>query len=636
MINFDDFDEKHYPRPDDTDFSGILDRAMSRRTLLQGTAAFGLAAFVTGKPTPAMAHKHAKMMSFASVAATEADTITLPEGYEWRVLVSWGDPLFSDGVPFDHKTRGTAESQLLAFGDNNDGMEFFPIDENNGVLAVNNEYVNRKIFSPNGIETAEEAQKGKHGHGVSVFNVTRKDGNWQVVVDGDQNRRITADTPMDITGPARGHDLLKTASDPTGTWSLGTWNNCGPGRTPWGTYLACEENFNGYFGSSDENVELTAEQQRYGIGKEDWGYHWYKHDARFDVSQEANECNRAGYVVEIDPMNPTSRPKKRTALGRMKHENAEVVIAENGKVVVYLGDDERGEFIYRFVSSGTYVEGDDDNNRDLLADGTLYVAYFGEATPELKGSGEWRELSPGKSGLSAENGFPTAAEIAVHSRVAGSIAGGTTMDRPEWVAAHPKKAEVYCALTNNKNRGVKPNNGGDETPVGGPNPREGNLYGQIVRWMPTGGDHTADTFDWDLFVLAGNPVVNQGLEAGSDNITADNMFNSPDGIAFDPDGRLWIQTDGNYKNKDGFAGMGNNQMLCGDTETGEIRRFLVGPKSCEITGATWSTDYKTMFIGVQHPGENDEYPSSFPGGPGSTPRSSIVAIWRKDQGVIGS
>ena len=221
----------------------------------------------------------------------------------------------------------------------------------------------------------------------------------------------------------------------------------------------------------------------------------------------------------------------------------------------------------------------------------------------------------------------------IHARIAGSKVGATTMDRPEWVAANPNKAEVYCCLTNNKNRGVKPNAGGDETPAMGPNPREGNNYGQIVRWRPAGGDHTADGFEWDLFVLAGNPTVHDDAYAGSDNVNADNMFNSPDGLAFDSTGLLWIQTDGEYSNQGDFAGQGNNQMLAADPATGEIRRFLVGPKACEITGLCWSPDLTTMFVGVQHPGEDGD--SHWPEGGDAVPRSAIVAVKRTDGGLVG-
>jgi len=637
MTSFDDFDEQNSPRPA-SDFSKILDRAVSRRSFLQTGAAFGVSTFVAGTATfPHSALAKDKLLGFAAVAANTDDTITVPAGYTWHTVASWADPLFSDGVDFDPTSRGTGASQERAIGDNTDGMKLFHLSENEGVLVTNNEYVNKAIFHPNGVNNADDVRKSKAGHGVSVYHIKRESDRWAPVIDGRFNRRITADSAMEITGPARAHELLKTQADPEGIASKGTWNNCGNGSTPWGTYLACEENFNGYFASTDDSIETSEAQDRYGIGKKDWGYGWYKYDQRFDIAKEPNESNRNGYVVEIDPLAPERAPKKRTALGRFKHENAELVIADNGKVVVYMGDDERGEFLYRFISKEKYQPDDQSANRELLAEGTLYVARFGEADQNLSGNGKWVELSVGENGLDEESGFPSQAEISVYTRLAASRVGATTMDRPEWVAAHPTKAELYCSLTNNKNRGIKPNAGGDDTPVGGPNPREANLYGQIVRWRPVGSDHTSDSFDWDLFVLAGNPTVHaEGLEAGSDNITPDNLFNSPDGIAFDQDGRLWIQTDGKYSDEGDFAGMGNNQMLCGDPETGEIRRFLVGPKACEITGVTWSQDYRTLFIGVQHPGANDDYPSTFPGGEGTVPRSSVVAINREDGGVIGS
>lgn len=625
-------------KSDSNSFSEILDRAVSRRAFLQTSAAFGTAAFVLGTGSllkSAQAAGGKISPGFQPVAANSSDTITLPPGYTWNPVASWGDPLFSNGKPFDHMTRGTAESQKLAVGDNTDGMKFYPLSDDEGVLIANNEYVNKDLFSPNGIDNLDEVIKGKAGHGISVFNVKRSNGKWSIVVDGKYNRRITADTPMALTGPAAGDPLLKTAADPEGKQSLGTWNNCGNGFTPWGTYLTCEENFNGYFGSTDGAYQPTPEQSRYGIDVKDRGYNWYKFDERFDLSKNPNECNRAGYIVEIDPMDPSSTPKKRTALGRFKHENAELVVAKNGKVVVYLGDDERGEYLYRFISENTYKEGDDAANLDLLENGTLYVARFNESDENLSGKGEWIELSHGKNGLDTNAGFESQAAVLINTRLAASHVKGTTMDRPEWVAANPNKAEVYCALTNNKNRGVKPNAGGDETPVTGPNPRAKNLYGQIVRWLPDNEDHTADSFSWNLFVLAGNPTLHKDLYGGSENITPENMFNSPDGLAFDTDGRLWIQTDGNYKNKGDFAGMGNNQMLCADTETGEIRRFLVGPIACEVTGVTWNADNTTMFVGIQHPGEKGK-PSHFPEGGEATPRSTIIAISREDGGVIGS
>ena len=619
----DECDEAYVSQPVDTDFAKLAAKAISRRGFLSGGAAFAASAFVmsTGVLKPLAALANNSRFGFEAVAANTLDTVTVPKGYGWHAVARWGDPMWSRGPEFDQKTRGTGASQELAFGDNNDGMALFN-HRGRSVLAVNNEYVNRGIVFEGGGKlprNADEVRKSKAAHGVSVMELQRKGGKWSIVKDSPYNRKITADTPMEITGPARGHELLKTAADPAGTRTLGTWNNCGNGRTPWGTYLTCEENFDDYFSSADADAKVTPEFKRYGVDVKD-KYGWAMTDERFDIARHPNEPNRAGYIVEIDPLDPKSTPKKRTALGRFKHENAELVLTANGQVVVYLGDDERGEFLYKFVSDGRYVEGGD--NADLLATGKLYVARFADG-----GRGEWLELTPEATGMAS------AAEVCIHTRLAASAVKATTMDRPEWVAANPKKAEVYCALTNNKNRGKKPNAGGDATPVGGPNPRAGNLYGQIVRWRPDGGDHLATGFAWDLYVVAGNPTVHQDANAGSKNVNKGNMFNSPDGIAFDGNGMLWIQTDGNYSNAEGFAGQGNNQMLVGDPVTGEIRRFLVGPKECEITGMAWSADGRTLFVGIQHPGERGN--SHFPDGGDTVPRSTVIAVTRDDGGLIG-
>ena len=625
-LSCEEFDEIHHPRPMETDFGRLVEREISRRGFLGAGIAFGASAFVVGAGVlrPSTARAAGDVFGFEAIPTNTLDTVTVAPGYNWHVVAKWGEPMWSNSIEFDHMTRGTGESQELSFGDNNDGMWLYNDGEGRSVLAVNNEYTNLKIMyggSGSGApQNADDVRKGKAAHGVSVVEIAENDGKWSIVVDSPYNRRITADTPMEITGPARGHDLLKTAADPEGVQSLGTWNNCGNGRTPWGTYLACEENFQSYYSSSDPDIEIRPELKRYGVGPKDRGYAWATADERFDIAKHPNESNRNGYIVEIDPLAPDSTPKKRTAMGRFKHENAEVVVAGNGQVVAYMGDDERGEFLYKFVSDGMYAEGGD--NADLLESGRLFVAKFAE-----DGRGEWIELTPESTGMASQ------AEVCIHSRIAGSAVGATTMDRPEWVAAHTMKPEVYCCLTNNKNRGKKPNAGGDPTPAGGPNPRVGNLYGQIVRWRPDGGDHLATGFDWDLYVVAGNPTVHTDANAGSSNVNADNMFNSPDGLAFDSMGRIWIQTDGNYSNEDQFAGQGNNQMLVGDPETGEIRRFMVGPKQCEVTGFAWSADRKTVFVGIQHPGERGD--SHFPDGGDSAPRSAIVAISRDDGGIVG-
>lgn len=638
-MSFDEFDEARDPRPAEQEFDRVVERALSRRGFLQGVLAFGSAATAMGL-SPLLNSGSARAQTAAASRftftpipiATDFD-VHVPEGYSWRPVAKWGQPLFSDVADFDPQTGTTAAAQARAFGENTDGMELFSVDGHE-VICVNHEYVNLEINLPGRPEgtpqSAEDVALLQAAQGVAVFEIAKGDAGWDVVLDSPYNRRITNTTPMELTGPAAGHPLLQTAADPEGRTVLGTLNNCGAGRTPWGTYLTCEENFNGYFGHSaalpvegetedqaKARVEATAATlpaafKRYGIGAESV-YRYHAFDARFDLSQTPNEPNRFGYVVEIDPADPAAMPKKRTALGRFKHENAACALAADGRVVVYLGDDERGEFLYKWVSRDAYVEGQP--TETLLVEGTLFVAKFADDM-----SGQWLALTPETTGMAA-------AEIAIHTRMAGSKLGATTMDRPEWVAVNPVAPEAYCALTNNTRRGVKPNAGGDETPVGGPNPRAENQYGQIVRWYPAGGDHGTESFKWDLFVMAGNPAVHKDAYAGSPNVNEGNMFNSPDGMMFDQFGMLWIQTDGDDSNEGDFAGQGNNQMLVGDPVTGRIERFLTGPKDSEITGFTVSSDRSTIFVGIQHPGGS--WPEA-----GGLPRSALIAIRRDDGAVI--
>ena len=613
------------PTEETTDFDRVVEAGLSRRGFLGGLVAFGSGAAAMGlgtgagllNSTSAQAHE-AGRFAFSPVGIATDATVHVPEGYTWDILVRWGDKLFSDAADFDHEKGVPVASSDRVFGENTDGMELFVIGDKQ-VIAVNSEYVNKKINLPHAEEgkpqSADDVKMLQNFQGVTVMEVAEDDKGWSVVVDSPFNRRITHNTEMKLSGPAAGHDLLKTDADPTGTKSLGTYNNCGAGRTPWGTYLTCEENFNGYFGSTDETFEVPGDFKRYGISTKS-RYAYEKFDERFDISKHVNEPRRAGYIVEIDPSDPDSIPVKRTALGRFKHENAACTVARDGRVVVYLGDDERGEFLYKFVSNGVYTPGASTDG--LLDDGVLHVAKFDE-----DGTGKWTALTEETTGMSKP-------EICIFSRMAASQVGATTMDRPEWVAINPVAAEAYCALTNNKNRGVKPNKGGDETAVGGPNPRAENHYGQIVRWYPEGDDHAATDFKWDLFVMAGNPDVHNGTDyAGSDNINSGNMFNSPDGMMFDTSGLLWIQTDGNYKNEGDFAGMGNNQMLVGDPATGQIERFMTVPYGAEVTGITWSADKRTVFVGIQHP------KAPFPDGEGKLARSSVVAIKRADNARIG-
>ena len=623
-ISADAWDEINFPRPEENDFDRVVERALSRRGFLGGALVFGSGAAVMGAGLlnlrPARAAQTSRF-AFQPIAAATDNTVHVPEGYSWQRLASWGDPLFS-GVPeLDQQTGGTAEDADKVVGENTDGMELFLIDGRQ-VLAVNQEYTNNEVNLPQAEKgtprNASDVLKLQNLQGVTVMEIAEGAGGWSIVKDSPFNRRITHNTPMRISGPAAGHDLMKTAADPSGTQSLGTFNNCGSGKTPWGTYLTCEENFNGYFGATAEpqlSEQVAAGYERYGVSVEGWGYDYHKWDARFDTSKNPNEPHRAGWVVEIDPADASSTPVKRTALGRIKHENAATALAPDGRVVVYMGDDERGEFLYKFVSRDIYVPGGDTST--LLDQGQLYVAKFNDDM-----TGTWVALTPEATGMSE-------AEILIFSRTAASKVGATTMDRPEWVAVNPVATEAYCALTNNKNRGVKTNAGGDQQPVGGPNPREANNYGQIVRWRPAGDDHGADRFEWDLYVMAGNPTVHEGAYGGSPNINDGNLFNSPDGMAIDTTGLIWIQTDGNDSNEKDFAGQGNNQMLAGDPVTGRIERFLTGPKGSEVTGLCWSADRRTMFVGIQHPD------APFPDGEGKLPRSSIVAVKRSDNALIG-
>ncbi|WP_415896709.1 PhoX family protein [Neptuniibacter sp. QD72_48] len=623
----------------DSEFTQLADKAVSRRSFLTGAGALGLGAFIGMSPiansvqAAIQTQVKSALIGFEPIASSTADTVVVPKGYKVSNLISWGDPIFDDAPEFDPTGRTPASAQALQFGDNTDGMSLFPLSSDRAVLVVNNEYTNTDLLYDHkgDMITADDVLKAQNAHGVSVFEIQQTAQGWVVDRSGKLNRRITANTSMQLTGPAAGHDLLKTAADQTGLEVLGTFNNCANGETPWGTYLTCEENFHKYFGTDDDAHIIPAEQKRYGLKTEDKRYQWSKFDQRFDLAKNPNEPNRHGWVVEIDPMDPESKPLKRTALGRFKHENAALMVDDSGHVVVYLGDDERGEHLYKFVSKGKYDANNQSRNRNLLVDGTLYVAKFSADNGELKGKGEWLELTFGKNGLTPENGFKSQAEVLIHTRLAATQVGGTTMDRPEWVAVHPNKSSACCTLTNNKHRGKK-----DGQPIGGPNPRAENKYGQIVRWAPMNGDHTATEFSWDLFLIAGNPSIYQdGLLAGSSNITTENMFNSPDGLGFDKGGRLWIMTDGKYSNADDFAGMGNNQMLCADPETGEVHRFLTGPIACEVTGLTFSPDQKSMFVGIQHPGEKGK-PSHFPAGGDSKPRSTIVVITREDGGVVGA
>ena len=669
----------------------LVDRALAqdpqRRRLLKTGAGLAVLPFLAsltacgggeGKPGDKPKTRPVeKVLGFKAVPTASSDVMTVPDGYTAEILNRWGDPLFANSPDFKGDASEDWRAAELQVGDNHDGMSFFPFESkgkkssDHGLLVINHEYINPEYYyAPELAEglglwyepfTADKVKKGLAGHGISVMEVRKqRNGQWQYIKGSRYNRRITGYTPMDITGPARGDAALQTSADPTGTRVLGTLNNCANGKTPWGTYLTCEENSNGYFGWNGDRTRTPLEA-RYGYSQNGFGYMWHTQDPRFDLNANPNEPNRFHWVVEIDPFNPGSTPKKRTALGRFKHENIEIVIGADNTVVAYSGDDERGDYIYKFVCDRKFNPRNPAANRDLLDSGTLYVARFdvGATAGDRMGNGLWLPLVFGQNGLTAANGFTSQADVLIRTRLAADLVGATRMDRPEWIAANPKRlGDVYVALTNNSARG-------STFPVDEANPRASNAWGHILRWSETGGNPTATTFDWDIFLLAGNPVAfpdRSDPRSGSDNITPENMFNSPDGLYFDDSGRLWIQTDGSFSNAGNFQGQGNNQMLAADVETGEVRRFLVGPSGCEITGLAFSPDRKTMFVNVQHPGELGSHPNrpagfdddkiardptAFSIWPASQknppanradagrPRSSTVVVRRLDGGVIG-
>jgi len=431
--------------------------------------------------------------------------------------------------------------------------------------------------------------------------------------------------------PAAGADSMKTAVDPGGREVLGTYNGCANGWTPWGTYLTCEENWNFFFVNAGP---ISPEQRRYGVGK-GFGYGWEAFDDRFDAARHPNEPNRFGWVVEIDPYDPASKPVKRTAMGRMKHEGACPSIGRDRRIAFYMGDDEAFEYVYKFVTTRPWDPASLAANRDLLDDGTLYVAKF-----NADGTGEWLALEHGAGRLTSANGFRDQADVLVKTRQAADLVGATPMDRPEWCAVHPVTREVYVTLTNNTARGRDRQPGPDAA-----NPRANNVYGHIIRWREDGGDVAATRFRWDVFALGG---VADHLDPAKRGRFKGASFGSPDGLWFDRRGVLWVQTDisPSALGKGDYAALGNNQMLAADPATGGFKRFLVGPRGCEITGFTTTPDGRNGFVNIQHPGEvpgdisdpgaprtNSNWPDFDPNG---RPRSSTVLIRKKDGGVIGT
>ncbi|MGA6101601.1 PhoX family protein [Psychrobacter pocilloporae] len=643
--------------------------------------------------------KRPETLKFKAVAHSTAETMTVAEGYKAEMILPLGTPLMPGLDDWKDNREQSAESFEWRMGDNHDGMWFFGKNSNaydakaseNGLLVMNHEYVNSEELSPFGYyviedkdaaplfqrrRLASDVRREVNCHGVAVVEMKRRANGmgYEMVPNSKYNRRITSSTTAQLAGPVAGSDLVKTKFDPTGFQTRGINNNCGAGLSPWGTYLTTEENFLGVFARGQDASQLSASdnygRERYGAPENSPGsrYLWHTPDAkdaiitdefsRWDMTAVGasaaddyrNGFNTFGYITEIDPFDQNSTPQKRTAMGRFAHENCAYAPVKQGKpVVFYMGDDARGEYIYKFVSKAMWSNADIGGGLKAgdkyLNDGTLYVAIFNE-----DGSGEWKALVQGQNGLDAFNSalpFNSQDEVLVYARAAGDAAGATKMDRPEWVSVSPMTGDVYGTLTNNKYRGVR-----EDQPLSAANPRSyqvngkpsGNDNGHIIRWAETGGDHAATSFEWDIY-LFGAPS-NLSAENLS-QLSASNDLSSPDGLYFDPRGVLWIQTDdGAYtdttscmllaalpgKVSDGTTittSAGQQTRIGMPASNDNIKRFFVGPEGCEVTGITMTPDFKTLFINIQHPGNTWGAVAG-----GSTPRSATVMITKEDGDVI--
>lgn len=606
---------------DNRPFHDVLETRISRRKMLTGSLALAVTSFFGGtgialvakggQPGPNLPKPNSGgLLGFAPAPNNNGLIPQISPDYQFQIILPWGDPIQPGGLSFASRYPLAPTEQAQRIGIGHDGMWFFSINgsSEHGVLVLNNEFGDNSVVlgrNPGADNdevqplNLEEVRSSQHAHGVSVIEIQKINGVWQTIAT-NKARRIHVNTPVAFSGPVAGHALLNT---PAGNAPAGTVNNCAMGHTPWGTYLACEENFNGYFGAKNA-WKPTKAQQRYGFSETGFDYGWYKFDPRFDLSNPdyINEENRFGWVVEIDPMDASRAPVKKTALGRCKHEGAWVTVGRGGRVVVYMGDDERFDYIYKFVSDDNWMSMRA-RGMSPLDHGRLYVARFND-----DGTGDWLELIIDNPALAAK--FADQAEVLTFARLAADALGATPMDRPEWTTVAPN-GDVFCTLTNNTRR--------KETNAA--NPLAPNPDGHIIKWRDS-DNHVGLTFEWDIFLLA----KDTRLENGGDE---DWEFTDPDGLWADPDGRLFIQTDG------GQPPGRQNQMVVADIFSGELRRLFAGVNGDEITGITHTPDRRTMFINIQHPGvilqDDDGNPV-----PGSVPRDATIVITRKNGGIIGS
>ncbi|WP_343568592.1 PhoX family phosphatase [Acinetobacter sp.] len=706
-------------------FRDVLDQYVSRRSLItkaaSGAVALTLASTLTGcndnnddsgsnngGTAPIDPNKKPEKLTFTPVAKNLNDIVTVPEGYEANVIYALGDSINPSFGDWDDNNIPSGPSFQFRSGDCHDGMHYFGLNTSinrfddtvsaQGLLVMNHEYINQTFLHPkgptkvDGRRPEDEVIRETNAHGVSVVHI-KKDPTTQkveVVKNSIFNRRITGSTVIDFAGAAAGSNLLSTRFSPAGRQTRGTHNNCGNGYTPWGTYLTTEENFIGYFARSTTDDTLRTPEEiialkryglkagsssRYGwetaIGQveaQDLYDRWNADVKAAQATQDyRNGPNTFGWMVEIDPFDNRQNPVKRTSLGRFAHEDSACRAVAGQPIAFYMGDDSRGEYIYKFVSTavwdtkdinGGYAAGD-----KYMNSGKLYVAKFNN-----DGSGQWIELAYGKNGLNESNStypFKSQADVVTFARLAADSVGATKMDRPEWATVNPINGEIYVTLTNNSNRGK-------DYPTDAANPRnytdlyagtkeqKGNVNGHIIRFREVDDKTTAETFKWDIYLFGAEASMASNINLSG--LTDNNDFSSPDGMWFDPRGVLWIETDdGAYTDVtncmmlaalpgqigDGGAATTSNgqQTITGAKVTdATLRRFLVGPKQCEITGIAMTPDYKAIFINVQHPGEDSpsyakpesNWPATQkdPSNKTARPRSATVVITRKDGGVI--
>ena len=634
----------------------VINARYGRRDFINGilgvtasTALFGTSALVAPKPAAAAPISR---YAFEELDWGNDETHHIAPGYNADILLRWGDPITEDAPDFDVMNQSAA-AQLKQFGYNNDYVGFTSLnaDGTRGLLCVNHEYTNEEVMFPGlgrqdragfaGM-TPELIDIEMAAHGGTVVEIAKTGETWAVVRESAYNRRITPlNTAMTLDGPAAGHDRMKTAADPTGTQVIGTLNNCAGGMTPWGTYLMAEENFHGYFwtdrldadGKPDLSAQPEARQmKRYGVPGR-W-YAWGKYHERFNIDIEPNEPNRFGWVVEVDPRDPSKAPVKHTALGRFRHEGCETAIASTGQLVVYSGDDNRFDYQYKYVSDGIVSE-DPDANAALLSEGTLYVARF-----DADGSIEWMPLVLGKWPINPANGFETQADVMIDTRLAADLLGATPMDRPE--DAQPRgDGTAYIMLTNNTRRSA------DQ--VDAANPRAKNSFGHIIEIKEDGGNHAATHGRWSILVKCGDPAIAEVGAQWHPETSQNGWFGSPDNCAIDAEGRLWISTDqgrswGKTGKSDGLYALETEGAL-----RGQSKLFFRCPVGGELCGPYFTPDTQTLFLAVQHPGTDGtkalkgfERESTFEDpatrwpdfDPAMPPRPSVVVVTRQGGGKI--